>query len=92
MLTLTDNARRAVLDLAAQANLPDDGGLRIAATEGTEGDFDLALVSAAKPADEVIDLGSTHVYVEQSTAPALADLSLDADSTGSSTAFKLTPQ
>jgi len=30
MLTLTDNARLAVQDIAARAGLPEEGGLRIA--------------------------------------------------------------
>ncbi len=92
MLTLTDNARLAVQDLATQANLPDEGGLRIAAAEGTPGDFDLALVTEAPPTDEVIDLEGTHVFVEPVASTSLADLALDADATGQTTSFTLTPQ
>jgi Fe-S cluster assembly iron-binding protein IscA len=92
VLTLTDNARLAVQDLADQANLPTDGGLRIAAAEDAPGDFDLALVVEPTPTDEVIDLGTTHVFVAESTAPALTDLSLDAEPKGEATAFSLTPQ
>lgn len=92
MLTLTDNARLAVQDLATQANLPDGGGLRIAAAEGTPGDFDLALVTEAAPTDEVIDLDGTHVFVEPVASTSLADLALDADATGQTTSFTLTPQ
>ena len=92
MLTLTDNARQAVVDLATQAELPADGGLRIAAADGTPGDLDLALVTEAKTEDEVIDLGTTHVFVEKVTSTVLADLSLDAEPNGASTAFSLTPQ
>lgn len=92
MLTLTDNARLAVQDLATQANLPDDGGLRIAAAEGTPGDFDLALVPEAKPADQVIDLDGTHVFVEQVAAVSLEDLALDADASGATTSFSLAPR
>ncbi|SDB94019.1 Fe-S cluster assembly iron-binding protein IscA [Sanguibacter gelidistatuariae] len=92
MLTLTDNARIAVQDLATQANLPDGGGLRIAAADGTPGDFDLALVTEAPATDEVIELDGTHVYVEPVASTSLADLSLDADASGSTTSFTLAPR
>lgn len=92
MLTLTDNARHAVQELASQANLPEDGGLRIAAADGAPGDFDLALVAEAEPSDTVIDLDSTHVFVEEATAESLADLALDAQDEGQSTAFSLEHQ
>ena len=92
VLTLTDNARLAVQDLATQANLPDGGGLRIAAADGTPGDFDLALVTEAPASDEVIDLEGTHVFVETVASTSLADLALDADVTGQTASFTLTPQ
>jgi len=92
VLTLTDNARQAVQDLATQANLPDDGGLRIAAAEENPGDFNLALVTEHKPSDEVIDLGTTKVFVEETTAASLNDLALDAQPAGESISFSLAPQ
>ena len=46
MLTLTDNARHAVQDIATRAGLPDDGGLRIAKSQQESGSFELSLVPA----------------------------------------------
>ena len=36
MLTLTDNARHAVQDIATRACLPDDGGLRMIGDDGAQ--------------------------------------------------------
>ena len=92
MLTLTENASAAVRTLTEQAGLPQDtGGVRIAEREA--GGFDLALVAAPAPEDELVTDGTARVYVEQRTAQILADQRLDAEPapTGGS-AFTLSPQ
>lgn len=93
MLTVTDNARSAVEDLVQQAGVPAEGGLRIAQASGQPGNFELALVPAPQPDDQVVDdSGATHVFVEADAAPALDALTLDADPAAQGPGFVLTPQ
>lgn len=93
MLTVTDNARSAVEDLVQQAGVPAEGGLRIAQAAGQPGNFELALVPAPQPDDQVVDeSGSTHVFVEAEAAPALDTLTLDADPAAQGPGFMLTAQ
>jgi len=92
MLTLTDNARHAVQDIAVRAGLPEEGGLRIAESEAKEGGFELSLVPAPVEGDEVIDAGGARVFVEPATSTVLADQKLDAAPSPEGTGFLLTPQ
>jgi iron-sulfur cluster assembly protein len=93
MLTVTDNARTAVEDLAQQAGVPAEGGLRIAQSSGQPGNFELALVPAPAADDQVVDdSGATHVFVEAEAAPALDALVLDTDPEAQGPGFVLTPQ
>ena len=91
MLTLTDNARHAVQDIAVRAGLPE-GGLRIAESEAQEGSFELSLVPAPVEGDEVIDTGGARVFVEPATSTVLADLKLDAAPSPEGTEFLLARQ
>jgi Fe-S cluster assembly iron-binding protein IscA len=77
MLTLTDNARDAVHDLAVKAGVPDGGGLRIAESTDHDGSFELALVPRPEPDDAVVESGGTLVFVESATVQALSGLVLD---------------
>ncbi|GEA87913.1 hypothetical protein [Cellulomonas cellasea] len=92
MLTLTDNARSAVEDLATQAGLPDTGGLRIAESTERAGSLELALVAAPTPGDDVVTAGRATVYVAPETTDALADQQLDAEGTDAGAGFRLAPQ
>ncbi|MCA5892111.1 Fe-S cluster assembly protein HesB [Isoptericola sp. NEAU-Y5] len=92
MLTVTDNARTAVQDLAQQAGVPDEGGLRIAQSAGQPGNFELALVPAPQPDDQVVEEEAPHVFVEAQAAPALDTLTLDTDPEAQGPGFVLTPQ
>lgn len=92
MLTLTDNARHAVQDIAVRAGLPAEGGLRIAESEAQEGSFELSLVPAPVEGDEVIDTGGARVFVEPATSTVLADQKLDAAPSPEGTGFLLAPQ
>ena len=92
MLTVTDNAKTAVQDLAQQAGVPDEGGLRIAQSAGQPGNFELALVPAPQPDDQVVEEETPHVFVEAQAAPALDALTLDTDPAAQGPGFVLTPQ
>lgn len=91
MLTLTNNAREAVLDLAERAGLPPDGGLRIAESDNS-GTFDLSLVPAPVDGDALVEAEGARVFVEPSTAALLADQQLDAAVAEAGTGFTLAPQ
>lgn len=98
MLTLTENARVAVQDLALKAGVPDGGGLRIAESADRDGSFELALVPRPEPDDAVVESGDTLVFMEPAAVQTLANLTLDAETgpdAGSGTqaaSFVLTPQ
>ncbi|MBC7290774.1 MAG: Fe-S cluster assembly protein HesB [Actinotalea sp.] len=92
MLTLTDNARHAVQDIATRAGLPDDGGLRIAQSQQEAGSFELSLVPAPVDGDQVIDAEGTRVFVESQTSEVLADQQLDAAASPEGVGFMLAPQ
>ena len=92
MLTLTDNARYAVQEIASRAGLPDGGGLRIAESAQRLGSFELSLVPEPVDGDEVIDSGGARVFVEPTTSAILADQQLDATPSDEGTGFLLNPQ
>lgn len=92
MLTLTPNARHAVLDISARAGLPEEGGLRIAESPEHLGTFQLSLVPAPHDGDEVIEEEGARVFVEPLTATVLADQQLDAAKSAEGTGFLLAPQ
>ena len=87
MLTLTQNARTAVETLASRADLPPEGGLRIA--EQDSGSFELALVAGPDPDDVVVAHGDARVYVDERTSRTLEDQELDVEATGTGTTFTL---
>lgn len=92
MLTLTENARTTVEELADNAGLPESGGLRIAVSPAQQGGFELALVTEPAPGDTVVDVGRTRIYLEPSARDALADQELDADPEGAATGFTVAPR
>ncbi|GGC03866.1 hypothetical protein [Cellulomonas carbonis] len=92
MLTLTDNARHAVQDIASRADLPQEGGLRIAPSREEVGSFELSLVPAPADGDDVIEAEGARVFVEPSTSEVLADQQLDATASGEGVGFLLAPQ
>ncbi|WP_233565802.1 iron-sulfur cluster assembly accessory protein [Cellulomonas sp. PhB143] len=89
---MTDSASTAVNDLAAQAGVPDGGGLRIAESTPESGSFELALVPSPQPDDAVVENGDAKVFVAPATVPTLENLTLDTDPNAQGPAFVLTPQ
>lgn len=92
MLTLTDNARHAVQDIATRAGLPEQGGLRIAQSSEQIGSFELSLVSEPIAGDALIDAEGAKVYIEPQTSAVLEDQQLDAAPTEDGTGFLLAPR
>lgn len=94
MLTLTENASTVIHDLTSRAGLPDTGGLRIAESGAQQGGFELALVAAPNPEDEVVTEGAATVYLAPAAAETLSNQCLDVDSSAAQqgAAFTLAPQ
>ena len=92
MLTLTDNARHAVQDIATRAGLPEQGGLRIAQSSEQVGSFELSLVAEPVAGDALVEAEGAKVYIEPQTSAALEDQQLDAAPTEDGTGFLLAPQ
>lgn len=76
MLAITDTAAEAIRSLTADAQLPDGGGLRIAAPDPEQG---LELSLAPQPAAEDVVLAGEglSVFLEPLAAEALDDKVLD---------------
>lgn len=92
MLTLTDNARTAVQDIAERAGLPEQGGLRIAQSPTKDGSFELSLVAEPPAGDNVVETEGARVYVEPETSAVLADQQLDAVQSPEGPGFLLAAQ
>lgn len=81
MLTLTDGARLAIRSLISPADAPDDAGVRIAATGGSDGqgpELALSIVPAPAPGDEVVEDHGARVFLDATAAQLLGDETLDA--------------
>ncbi len=80
MLTLTDDAVSAIRTLTTQTDLPDETGLRIAATAEDDGAeaLGLSVATGPQPDDQVVETHGARVYVDSAVAPALEDKALDA--------------
>jgi Fe-S cluster assembly iron-binding protein IscA len=76
MLAITDNAAEAIRSLSSQAELPDGGGLRIAATEPEEG-LELSLAEQPSGDDVVLSGAGVTVILEPGAAEVLDDKVLD---------------
>lgn len=76
MLAITDLAATAIKSLAADAELPDGGGLRIAAPNPSEG-LELSLAGAPIEGDVVLSGDGVSVFLEPGAASVLDDKVLD---------------
>ncbi|MGH8964037.1 MAG: adhesin [Actinomycetes bacterium] len=76
MLAITDSAAEAIKALTSDAELPDGGGLRIAAPDPEQG---LELTLAGQPSDDdvVLDGDGVSVFLEPVVAQVLDDKVLD---------------
>jgi Fe-S cluster assembly iron-binding protein IscA len=80
VLTITPTAADAIRQLVEHSDVPESGGVRIAAGEPTEEGtpLQLALVEGPEPGDEVIGADAAAVFLEPFVAEVLEDTVLDA--------------
>ena len=76
MLAITETAAEAIKTLSTDAELPDDGGLRISATDPAQG-LELALAQEADAQDTVLRGEGITVFLEPAAAELLDDKVLD---------------
>ncbi len=79
MLTLTDNAVRAIRSLTKQEGQPDESGLRIMSGGDQASALQLALAPSPMAGDEVVESGGVRVFMEPAAASVLSDKALDAE-------------
>ncbi|APU12255.1 MULTISPECIES: hypothetical protein [Actinoalloteichus] len=81
MLTVTDTAAETIRTLLADHGAPEDGGLRITASQetATETALELALVAAAEEGDQTVPAqAGASVFLDPRAADILDDKLLDA--------------
>jgi len=76
MLAITDHAAEAIKSLTTDAELPEGGGLRIAAPNPDEG-LELSLAGAPDADDVVLSGEGVAVFLEPTAAQVLDDKVLD---------------
>ena len=76
MLAITENAAEAIKTLSTDAELPDEGGLRITAPDPEQG-LELALAQTADEQDTVLRGEGIAVFLEPGAAQILDDKVLD---------------
>jgi Fe-S cluster assembly iron-binding protein IscA len=96
MLTLTPDAAQTIERLLEGPEVPDAGGLRIAAAESMNGDgearaLQVALAAEPAPKDVVVEEAGARVFIEPTVVPFLDDKLLDVAVDGERTQFSLQP-
>jgi iron-sulfur cluster assembly protein len=79
MLTLTDNAVKAIRSLTAQPDQPSDAGLRIMSGGNQASSLQLSLAPNPMAGDEVVEADGARVFMEPAAADALSGKALDAE-------------
>ena len=94
MLVLTHDAATIIRSIVDQSEVPDEGGLRIAAreVEGDEATLELSVADQPDTSDEVVEQEGAHVFLEPIAAEALSDKVLDASVEDGGVRFTLSPQ
>lgn len=96
MLTLTPDAAQTIERLLDSPEMPDAGGLRIAATESMNGDAEartlqVTLAPEPGPEDVILEDAGARVFIEETVVPFLDDKLLDVAVDGERTQFSLQP-
>ena len=96
MLTLTPDAAQTIERMLDSPEMPDEGGLRIAAAESLNGDgrahtLQVELAAQPAPEDVVLEEDGARVFIEETVVPFLDDKLLDVAVDGGRTQFSLQP-
>jgi Fe-S cluster assembly iron-binding protein IscA len=84
VLALTENATEAISGILSAPNVPDEAGLRIAASPSNDaadpaaGVLTLTLTESPAENDQIIDQRGARVFVDEPIAGDLDDKALDA--------------
>ena len=93
MLTLTETAVTVVKSIVNQDPTVTDGALRIHHGQGTDRDFEIAVVADGQPGDAVVESAGARVFVAESATAVLDDKTLDAEvGENGAVTFALIPQ
>ncbi len=90
MLSITNTAEQAIDSILTSSSAPEEGGVRIEAQGGEDGQqagFQLSVVTEPVAGDEVLADGN--LFLEPVTSQMLAESELDADLEGGEVTFKL---
>jgi iron-sulfur cluster assembly protein len=90
MLTLTASAQKAV-NRFIKGSADPVAGLRISVVEGgcSGLQYGIGLEPSARPDDVVVEVGSLKIFVDPSSAPLLAGVTVDFQDSMSGSGFKL---
>ena len=94
MLALTHDAAAVIRSIVEQAEVPEEGGLRITAepVDDQQAALELSVAEEPESMDEVIEREGAHVFLEPVVAEALAYKVLDAEVEGGGVRFTIHDQ
>ena len=94
MLTITENAERALDAVVAAENVPEGAGVRISQGVGADGQpaIGLALAMTPEPGDSVVEEANVPLYLATEVTELLDDKVLDAQVEGEQVAFQIGSQ
>jgi Fe-S cluster assembly iron-binding protein IscA len=94
MLELTDQAKDAIKGMIEENEVGPNGGLRIVASGGTNGDteIELDLAEQAEPGDQTVSADGVNVFLDAAAAAALDGMRLDVHAHGDHFHFSLEEQ
>lgn len=90
MLTLTENAQTAIKSITSEADLPDSGGVRIAVTDDSQ--LQMELAPEPQSGDDVVEAEGARVFTSEEATEMLDGQELDAGETPEGTGFTLRQQ
>ena len=93
MLVLTEQAQQVIRDIVADGDVGPHGGLRISGT-GSNGETALDFVLAGSPidGDEIVSEGGATVFLDETAAAVLREMTLDVEAHGDHFHFSLDEQ
>jgi iron-sulfur cluster assembly protein len=94
VLTITENAERALDAVVAAENAPEGAGVRISQGVGANGQpaIGLSLAMAPEPGDAVVEETNVPLFLSTEVVDLLDDKILDAEVEGEQVAFQIAVQ